>query len=88
MTSTGIIRNIDSLGRIVLPKELRNAYDITPETPLEILTEGETVLLRRYRPADACVLCGEVVPGSVALHGKLICPACRKALAGMTGAEE
>ena len=39
MISTGIVRSIDSLGRVVLPKELRNTYGITPDTPLEIFTE-------------------------------------------------
>ncbi len=80
MISTGIIRHIDSLGRVVLPKELRRTYDITAETPLEILTEGDCILLRKYHPADACALCGQVVPGSVQLHGKYVCPACRQAL--------
>ena len=40
MISTGIVRSIDSLGRVVLPKELRTTYDITPDTPLEILPMG------------------------------------------------
>lgn len=80
MISTGIIRHIDTLGRVVLPKELRRTYDITAETPLEILTEGDCILLRKYHPADACALCGEVAPGSVQLHGKYVCPACLRAL--------
>lgn len=58
MISTGIIRSIDSLGRVVLPKELRRTFEITTDTPLEIMTEGDAILLRKYRPADACVLCG------------------------------
>ncbi len=60
MKSTGIVRGIDGLGRIVLPKELRSAYGITPDTPLEIFTEGDSILLRKYQPAGACALCGEV----------------------------
>ena len=59
MISTGIIRSIDSLGRVVLPKELRRTFEITTDTPLEIMTEGDTILLRKYRPADACILCGQ-----------------------------
>ena len=70
MISTGIIRSIDSLGRVVLPKELRRTFEITTDTPLEIMTEG-----------DACVLCGQVSPGSVQLYGKTVCPACQRALA-------
>lgn len=81
MISTGIVRHIDTLGRVVLPKELRRTFGITAETPLEILTEGDAILLRKYHPADACILCGEVVPGSVQLHGKYVCPRCRAALA-------
>lgn len=82
MISTGIVRHIDALGRVVLPKELRRSFDITADTPLEIFTEGDTILLRKYRPAGACVLCGEVSPDAVQLHGKSVCPRCREALAG------
>lgn len=80
MISTGIIRSIDTLGRIVLPKELRSAYGITPETPLEILTDGDTILLRKYKADGACAFCGEVSAENVRFHGKAICPACRQAL--------
>ena len=82
MISTGIVRHMDSLGRVVLPKELRRTFGITADTPLEILTEGDAILLRKYRPADACALCGEISPDSVELHGKFVCPRCRAALAG------
>ena len=82
MISTGIVRHMDSLGRVVLPKELRRTFGITADTPLEILTAGDAILLRKYRPADACALCGEVSPDSVELHGKFVCPRCRAALAG------
>ena len=82
MISTGSGRHMDSLGRVVLPKELRRTFGITAATPLVILTEGDAILLRKYRPADACALCGEVSPDSVELHGKFVCPRCRAALAG------
>ena len=45
------------------------------------MTEGDAILLRKSRPADACVLCGQVSPGSVQLYGKTVCPACQRALA-------
>ncbi|MGN0984078.1 MAG: AbrB/MazE/SpoVT family DNA-binding domain-containing protein [Gemmiger sp.] len=80
MISTGIIRSIDNLGRIVLPKELRSSFGITPDTPLEIFTEADTILLRKYTPAGACSFCGEVSHGAVLFKGKPVCPACRKAL--------
>ncbi len=81
MKSTGIIRNIDRLGRFVLPKELRDSFAITEDTPLEIFTEGDTILLRKYHPAGCCDLCGEVTGDTVLYRGKHICGACRKALA-------
>ena len=81
MKSTGIVRSVDSLGRFVLPKELRDSFGITTDTPIEIFTDGNTILLRKYRSADACVLCGQVSPGSVQLYGKTVCPACQRALA-------
>lgn len=74
MISTGIVRSIDNLGRVVLPKELRNTYSITPDTPLEIFTDGESIVLRKYRAQGACVFCGEISPDAVLLHGKYICP--------------
>ena len=83
MISTGIIRNIDTLGRVVLPKELRTAYGITPDTPLEIFTEGDSILLRKYQPAGACALCGEVSSQSVVFHGKPVCLRCRRELTSL-----
>ncbi len=53
MISTGIVRSIDNLGRVVLPR-LRNTYSITPDTPLEIFTDGESIVLRKYR-AQRCL---------------------------------
>lgn len=83
MRSTGIIRNIDNLGRIVLPKELRNSYAITSDTPLEIFTEGDTILLRKYQPSGCCDFCGDVADDTIVFHGKHVCGACRKALASL-----
>ena len=55
MISTGIVRSIDSLGRVVLPKELRTTYDITPDTPLEIFTDGDSIIMRKYHAQGSCV---------------------------------
>ncbi len=81
MKSTGILRNIDGLGRIVLPKDLRKQYGITPDTPLEIMTDGECIVLRKYKPSGCCELCGEVADDVVLFHGKAVCASCRRALA-------
>jgi len=77
MKSTGIVRSVDSLGRFVLPKELRDSFGITTDTPIEIFTDGNTILLRKYR-ADGCC---EVTGDSILFRGKRICAACRKELA-------
>lgn len=80
MKSTGIIRSIDTLGRLVLPKELRTNYGITVDTPLEILADGETIMLRKYNPAGSCTLCGEVTEDTITFHGKRVCHNCCAAL--------
>lgn len=80
MKSTGIVRGIDDLGRIVLPKELRTSLNITPESKLEISVDGETILLKKHLPAGACALCGKQDPDAKELHGKTICSSCCDAL--------
>ena len=81
MNSSGIVRSVDSLGRFVLPKELRDSFGITTDTPIEIFTDGNTILLRKYRADGCCDLCGEVTGDSILFRGKRICAACRKELA-------
>ena len=57
MKSTGIVRKLDDLGRIVLPIELRRTLDIADKAPLEIFVEGDSIILRKYEPS--CVFCGK-----------------------------
>lgn len=77
MKSTGIVRKVDDLGRIVLPIELRRTLDIAERDPLEIFVEEDTVILRRYNPA--CVFCGES-KGITNYKGKNVCPDCIRKL--------
>ena len=49
MKSTGIIRKVDELGRVVIPKEIRDSQDITEGTPMEIYVEGSKVIIEKYR---------------------------------------
>lgn len=77
MKSTGIVRKVDQLGRIVLPKELRNVLDIPEGTPVEIYTEGETIILKKYAPD--CLFCGNG-DNLVNFKGKWICKSCLKDL--------
>ncbi|MDD4850529.1 MAG: AbrB family transcriptional regulator [Gemmiger sp.] len=78
MKSTGIVRSIDQLGRIVLPKELRKVLCISTETPLEIFTENDTIILRKYKPAGGCAFCGELSEGMLTYRGLPICENCRR----------
>ena len=59
MKSTGIVRGIDSLGRIVLPKELRTSMHLDTDTKLEIFVDGDAIVLKKHRPAGSCDFCGE-----------------------------
>lgn len=79
MKSTGIVRKVDELGRVVLPIELRRTLDINPRDPLEIFIEGETVILKKYEPA--CIFCGQASDVEL-FKGKNICPDCKGELNG------
>ena len=50
MRSTGIVRKLDSLGRITLPMELRKSFDIGEREPLEIFTEEDRIIIKKYNP--------------------------------------
>ncbi len=73
MKSTGVVRRVDELGRIVIPIELRRTLDIAEKDALEIYTEGEQIILNKYEPA--CVFCGEAKE-IVNYKGKNICKSC------------
>nr|DAQ80550.1 MAG TPA: stage V sporulation protein T [Inoviridae sp.] len=75
MKSTGVVRKVDELGRIVLPIELRRSLDIAEKDALEIYVDGEQVILKKYQPA--CVFCGEARNISN-YKGKNICSECMK----------
>ena len=77
MKSTGIVRKVDELGRIVLPIELRRTLDIKEKDPLEIFVEGSSVVLKRYRPT--CIFC-DSARDIVIFKGKNICPRCLREL--------
>jgi len=52
MKSTGIVRKVDELGRVVLPIELRRNLDIQEKDALEIFVDNEKIILKKYQPAD------------------------------------
>lgn len=80
MKSTGIVRKVDELGRIVIPMELRRSMDIKERDPLEIFTDGDRIVLKKY--ANSCVFCGEG-EDVINFNEKCICPACLEKLKGM-----
>ena len=73
MKSTGIIRNIDELGRIVVPKEIRKKLGIANTDPVEIYVEGDKIILTKY--IAACHFCGST-EGVRDFKSKKICVAC------------
>ena len=73
MKATGITRKIDELGRVVLPIELRRTLDICEKDSLEIYTDSDMIILKKYQPA--CVFCGKQ-KGVVSFKGKNVCSDC------------
>ena len=75
MKSTGIVRKVDELGRVVIPIELRRTLDIAEKDPLEIYVDQDRIILRKYEPACACVFCGSC-DDVVSHKGKSVCQQC------------
>ncbi|AXH99586.1 AbrB/MazE/SpoVT family DNA-binding domain-containing protein [Sporosarcina sp. PTS2304] len=61
MKSLGIVRKVDHLGRIVIPKELRKSLLIDKGDPIEIFAEDDRIILRKYQVNRACFITGEVL---------------------------
>ena len=78
MKSTGIIRKVDDLGRIVLPIELRRMLDIAERDELEIYMENDRIILQKYEPA--CIFCGSS-RNLVKYNEKNVCRECIKKMA-------
>ena len=73
MKSTGIVRKVDELGRIVLPIELRRTLGIAEKDSLEIYVEGSSIILRKYQPS--CIFCDNA-DDIVVFKGKNVCSQC------------
>ncbi|MGE5599264.1 MAG: AbrB/MazE/SpoVT family DNA-binding domain-containing protein [Bacteroidota bacterium] len=72
MTSSGIVRHLDDLGRIVIPKETRNLLGLRDHDPLEIMLDEDGLVLRRFAPG--CLFCGAST--TVSFKGKNVCRRC------------
>ncbi len=77
MKSTGIVRKIDELGRIVLPIEIRRTMHIDVRDPMEIYVEGNSIILRKYE--QECVFCGSTKKVTT-FKNRSVCENCRKEL--------
>ena len=75
MKSTGIVRKIDDLGRIVLPMELRKTLNINDHDPVEVFVEEDAIILRKYDPLPACTFCGDTEDLNT-VYGRPICKIC------------
>jgi AbrB family transcriptional regulator, transcriptional pleiotropic regulator of transition state genes len=80
MKSTGVVRKIDELGRIVLPSEIRKVFAIHEGDELDISVEGETVILQKRQ--DLCLFCGAESP-SVVFKGRRVCESCVREMASL-----
>jgi len=75
--SVGIVRKLDDLGRLVIPVELRRCLEIEYKDGLEIFTEGDCIILRKYQPS--CVFCGNATV-TINFKGKNLCEQCLSAM--------
>lgn len=73
MKSTGIVRKVDELGRVVIPIELRRVLDIEVKDALEIFTDDDKIILKKYQPRMTCSVTGDVSDDNMSLaDGKIV----------------
>lgn len=77
MKSSGIVRKVDELGRLVLPVEMRRVLDIAEKDSVEIYVDGDSIILRKFQPF--CVFCGEN-ENVLSYEGKHVCASCARKL--------
>jgi transcriptional pleiotropic regulator of transition state genes len=77
MKSTGIVRKVDELGRVVIPKETRQVLSINEGDSLEIYKDDTTIYLKKYAPG--CTFCGSM-DDTITFKGICICAECKKEL--------
>ena len=85
MKSTGIIRKVDELGRVVIPIEIRNKFDIAEKDPIEIYVDGSSIILKKHEPN--CIFCGNT-KNLTTYKDKLICSKCSQHIADINKEEE
>ncbi|QSO54877.1 AbrB/MazE/SpoVT family DNA-binding domain-containing protein [Alicyclobacillus curvatus] len=76
-------RQVDNVGRIVIPIEIRETFHIVTNDHLEIFVDEDQIILKKYEPG--CVMCGEVAEDYIQFHGKRVCENCAKAATEVMG---
>ena len=79
MKSTGVVRRVDELGRIILPIELRRTFEMSIKDPIEIYTEDDKIILKKFQ--RTCVFCSSP-ENIVEFKGKMVCKECLEDLRG------
>ena len=77
MKSTGVVRKVDELGRIVLPSEIRKILDINPKDAIEFFMDGDRIIIQKYQPS--CIFCNNT-DNVIFFSNKLICSDCANKL--------
>lgn len=81
MKSTGIVRRIDELGRVVIPIELRNKFNLSEKDPIEIYVDGSNIILKKYE--SNCIFCGKS-ENLTEYRDKQLCKNCLLKLSALT----
>ena len=84
MKSTGIIRRMDEIGRVVIPIEIRNQFNIAEKDPMEIYVDGSSIVLKKFEPN--CIFCGNT-KNLLEFNDKLICEKCSKKIGELKNEE-
>ncbi len=82
MKSTGIVRKVDQLGRIVIPVELRRNLGVDVKDSLEVFVENDSIILKKHEPS--CIFCGQAKDVTT-YKNKKICPGCLSDLENLKG---
>ena len=85
MKSTGVIRRVDELGRVVIPIEIRTQFRISEKDPIEIYVDGTSIVLKKYEPN--CIFCGNT-KNLISYKDKLVCSKCAEKLSAIDKTDE
>lgn len=80
MKSTGIIRRVDELGRVVIPIEIRNQFHIAERDPMEVYVEGSSIILKKFE--ETCIFCDNK-ENLLKYNNKLICKKCSEKISDL-----